>query len=68
MAAAEAWDDMVIQFGKVTNRGFPEHRFLAALAATAHDGGAGAAVKSVPVHTGEFGSTYELDPPSSSAR
>lgn len=23
--AAEAWDDLVIQFGKVTNRGFPEH-------------------------------------------
>lgn len=45
--AAEAWDDLVIRTGNPLSRGFPEYRFLAALAAAARDGGEAAAVKSV---------------------
>jgi len=45
--AAEAWDDVVVRLGGPLNRGWPEHRYLAAVAAAARDGGAAAAVKAV---------------------
>jgi hypothetical protein len=45
--APEYWDDQIIRFGNFLNRGWPEHRFVAGLAAAARDGGAAAAVKLV---------------------